>query len=40
MNLLDLASALDISYFLEATRTVKPGPYDVGIVEGSVTTPA
>jgi len=38
-ELLDLASAFDIAYFLEATRTVKPGPYDVGIVEGSVTTP-
>ncbi len=38
-ELLDLASAVDISYFLEATRTVKPGPYDVGIVEGSITTP-
>lgn len=38
-ELLDLASAVDISYFLEATRTVKPGPYDIGIVEGSVTTP-
>jgi sulfhydrogenase subunit delta len=38
-ELLDLASAVDISYFIEATRTVKPGPYDIGIVEGSVTTP-
>ncbi|HEY5270113.1 MAG TPA: hypothetical protein VII97_07230 [Anaerolineales bacterium] len=38
-ELLDLASVVDIAYFLEATRTVKPGPYDVGIVEGSVTTP-
>jgi sulfhydrogenase subunit delta len=38
-ELLDLASAIDISYFLEATRTVKPGPYDIGIVEGSITTP-
>jgi sulfhydrogenase subunit delta len=38
-ELLDLASAVDIAYFIEATRTVKPGPYDVGIVEGSVTTP-
>jgi len=38
-ELLDLASAVDIAFFLEATRTVKPGPYDVGIVEGSVTTP-
>jgi coenzyme F420-reducing hydrogenase gamma subunit len=38
-ELLDLASAVDISYFLEATRSVKPGPYDIGIVEGSITTP-
>jgi sulfhydrogenase subunit delta len=38
-ELLDLASAIDIAYFIEATRNVKPGPYDVGIVEGSVTTP-
>jgi sulfhydrogenase subunit delta len=38
-ELLDLASVMDIAYFLEATRFVKPGPYDVGIVEGSITTP-
>ena len=38
-ELLDLASAVDIAYFLEATRAVKPGPYDIGIVEGSITTP-
>jgi sulfhydrogenase subunit delta len=38
-ELLDLASAVDIAYFLEATRTVKPGPYDIGIVEGSISTP-
>jgi coenzyme F420-reducing hydrogenase gamma subunit len=38
-ELLDLASAVDIAYFLEATRTIKPSPYDVGIIEGSVTTP-
>jgi sulfhydrogenase subunit delta len=38
-ELLDLASAVDIAYFLEATRTVKSGPYDIGIVEGSITTP-
>jgi sulfhydrogenase subunit delta len=38
-ELLDLAAALDISYFLEATRAVKPGPYDIGVVEGSITTP-
>src|SRR5512136_3230127 len=38
-ELLDLVEAVDIAYFLEATRTEKPGPYDVGIVEGSITTP-
>ena len=38
-ELLDLASAVDIAYFLEATRSVKPGPYDIGVVEGSITTP-
>jgi sulfhydrogenase subunit delta len=38
-DLLDLASAVEICYFLEATRTVKPGPYDLGIVEGSISTP-
>jgi sulfhydrogenase subunit delta len=38
-ELLDLAGAVDIAYFLEATRTVKPGPYDIGIVEGSISTP-
>ncbi|MCS7010160.1 MAG: hypothetical protein N2049_09570 [Anaerolineales bacterium] len=37
-ELLDLAEAVDIAYFLEARRAVKPGPYDIGIVEGSVTT--
>ncbi|MBU2610557.1 MAG: oxidoreductase, partial [Chloroflexi bacterium] len=38
-ELLDLAGAVDIAYFLEATRAVKPGPYDITLVEGSVTTP-
>ena len=38
-ELLDLASAVEIAYFLEATRGIRPGPYDLGIVEGSVTTP-
>jgi len=38
-ELLDLASAVEICYFLEATRSVKPGPYNIGIVEGSITTP-
>ncbi len=38
-DLLDLANAIDIAYFLEATRAEKPAPYDITIVEGSVTTP-
>ena len=38
-ELLDLAGAVEIAYFLEATRRVLPGPYDIGLVEGSVTTP-
>ena len=37
-ELFDLANAIDIAFFLEATRTVKPGPYDIALVEGSVTT--
>ncbi len=38
-ELLDLASAVDIAFFLEATRATQPGPYDIAIAEGSVTTP-
>ncbi len=38
-ELLSLAEAVDIAFFLEATRAVKPGPYDIALVEGSVTTP-
>lgn len=38
-ELLDLAGAVDIAFFLEATRAQRPGPYDIAFVEGSVTTP-
>jgi coenzyme F420-reducing hydrogenase gamma subunit len=38
-ELLDLADAVEIAYFLEARRRTLPGPYDIGMVEGSVTTP-
>jgi coenzyme F420-reducing hydrogenase gamma subunit len=38
-ELLDLAGAVDIAFFLEATRAEKPGPYVIGIVEGSISTP-
>jgi coenzyme F420-reducing hydrogenase gamma subunit len=37
-ELLDLASAVDLAYFLEASSATKSGPYDVALVEGSVTT--
>jgi sulfhydrogenase subunit delta len=38
-ELLLLAESVEIAYFLEATRRVKKGPYDLSIVEGSITTP-
>jgi coenzyme F420-reducing hydrogenase gamma subunit len=38
-ELLAVAGAVDIAYFLEASRRVLPGPYDISLVEGSVTTP-
>jgi len=37
-ELLAVADAVDIAYFLEATSAVVAGPYDVSIVEGSITT--
>ena len=38
-QLLSLVSAVEIAYFLEARRRVLPPPYDVGLVEGSISTP-
>ncbi len=38
-ELLAVASAVDIAYFPEATRAVMKGPYDLSLVEGSITTP-
>jgi len=38
-ELLALADALDIAYFPEASRAMQPGPYDLSLVEGSITTP-
>jgi len=35
---LDIAGAVDIAYFVEATRAAVKGPYDVSLVEGSITT--
>ncbi len=37
-ELLTIADTVDIAYFLEATSRVDPGPYDIALVEGSVTT--
>lgn len=37
-ELLEIAGALDIAHFLEATRTSVEGPYDISLVEGSITT--
>lgn len=37
-QLLDIAGAIEIAYFPEATRAVVEGPYDLSLVEGSITT--
>jgi coenzyme F420-reducing hydrogenase gamma subunit len=36
-ELLAIAGAVDIAYFVEARRETRPGPYDIGLVEGSIT---
>jgi sulfhydrogenase subunit delta len=38
-ELLMLADRLQIAYFLEASSATVEGPYDVSLVEGSITTP-
>jgi len=38
-ELLALAGRVTIAHFLEASSAVIPGPYDVSLVEGSITTP-
>lgn len=38
-ELLAIAGAVEIAYFLEATRAEIKGPYDVTLVEGSISTP-
>jgi len=37
-ELLAVAGVIDIAFFPEASRAMSAGPYDIGIVEGSVTT--
>jgi coenzyme F420-reducing hydrogenase gamma subunit len=39
-ELLDIAGALDIAHFPEATRGDPSGEFDLSLVEGSITTPA
>ncbi|WP_067669918.1 oxidoreductase [Nocardia miyunensis] len=39
-ELLMLAAKVHIAHFLEASSEVEPGPYDISLVEGSITTPA
>ena len=38
-ELLALAGRVRITHFVEASSAVEPGPYDVSLVEGSVSTP-
>jgi len=38
-ELLAVADQLDIAYFAEASRRMMRGPYDLSLVEGSITTP-
>jgi sulfhydrogenase subunit delta len=38
-ELLAVTERLEIAYFPEATRAVVKGPYDLSLIEGSVTTP-
>ena len=37
-ELLGVVGAVEIAYFPEATRNMLNGPYDIGLVEGSITT--
>lgn len=38
-ELLAVADQLDLAYFLEASSATVDGPYDISLVEGSITTP-
>ncbi|KAA3634454.1 MAG: oxidoreductase [Calditrichaeota bacterium] len=38
-DLLAITDAIQIAYFPEATRAVIKGPYEISLVEGSITTP-
>ena len=38
-TLLTLTDKVEVAYFLEASSKTSPGPYDVALIEGSVSTP-
>ncbi len=38
-KLMSVAESIDIAFFPEASRRMLKGPYDIGFVEGSITTP-
>lgn len=38
-ELLSIAGQVEIAYFAEVSRRMLPGPYDLSLVEGSITTP-
>jgi len=38
-SLLALTNSVEIAYFLEASSKNSPGPYDVALIEGSISTP-
>lgn len=38
-ELLEVAETVEIAFFLEATRVEIAGPYDISLVEGSISTP-
>jgi coenzyme F420-reducing hydrogenase gamma subunit len=38
-ELLDIAGAVDIAYFREATSKDSEGPFDLSLIDGSITTP-
>jgi coenzyme F420-reducing hydrogenase gamma subunit len=39
-ELMTLPDQIEVAYFLEATKGMIEGPYDLSLVEGSITTPA
>lgn len=38
-DLLAVADAIEFAHFLEASSRIEPGPYDIALVEGSISTP-